>query len=98
MIHHISISAADPRHVAEVIAELWHGSALPFPPAPGSYIVIGGDSYGTAIEVYPLGNEMIPGGDGREAQTRESLTVSSPASTGAALYVPVDEEIGRAHV
>jgi hypothetical protein len=69
MIHHISISAADPRHVAGVIAELWRGTALPFPPAPGSYIVIPGDSYGTAIEVYPLGNEMIPGGHGREVRT-----------------------------
>lgn len=92
MIHHISISAGDPRHVAEVIAELWHGSALPFPPAPGSYIVIGGDSYGTAIEVFPLGSETAPGGDGREAQTREGVNASPHTATHAALSVPVDEE------
>jgi hypothetical protein len=92
MIHHISISAADPRHVAHVIAELWRGTALPFPPSPGSYIVIPGDSYGTAIEVYPLGNEMIPGDDGREAQTRASVTSSPYTATHAALSVPVDEE------
>ena len=91
MIHHISISAADPRHVAHVIAELWRGSALPFPPSPGSYIVIPGDSYGTAIEVYPLGNEMVPGDDGREARTRASVTASPYTATHAALSVPVDE-------
>jgi hypothetical protein len=91
MIHHISISAADPRHVAEVIAELWRGTALPFPPTPGSYIVIPGDAYGTAIEVYPLGKEVVPGGDGREVQTREGVTASPYTATHAALSVPVDE-------
>ena len=99
MIHHISISASDPRHVAEVISELWRGTALPFPPAPGSFIVIPGDAYGTAIEVYPLGNEMVPGGHGREAQTRTGVTASPYTATHAALSVPVDEarvrEIGR---
>ena len=91
MIHHVSISAADPRHVAQVIAELWRGTALPFPPSPGSYIVIGGDSYGTAIEVYPLGNEMVPGGEGREAQTRAAAPASPYTATHAALSVPVNE-------
>ena len=91
MIHHISITAADPRHVAEVVAELWRGTALPFPPTPGSYIVIPGDAYGTAIEVYPLGNEMIPGGEGREVQTRAAATSSPYTATHAALSVPVDE-------
>ena len=95
MIHHISLPAADPRHAAEVLAELWRGTALPFPPSPGSYIVIPGDAYGTAIEVYPLGNGTIPEGRGREAQRREGVASSPrPSSTGthAALSVPVDEE------
>lgn len=91
MIHHISLPAADPRHVAHVIAELWRGTALPFPPSPGSYIVIPGDSYGTAIEVYPLGDEVVPGGDGREARTREGVASSPRAATHAALSVPIDE-------
>jgi hypothetical protein len=91
MIHHISISAADPRHAAGVIAELWRGTALPFPPTPGSYIVIPGDAYGTAIEVYPLGKEMVPGGGGQEVRTREAATASPYTATHAALSVPVDE-------
>lgn len=32
MLFHLSIDADDPRHVAEVIAELWGGVATPFPP------------------------------------------------------------------
>ena len=31
MIHHVSISARDPKHVAEVLAELMGGRALPVP-------------------------------------------------------------------
>lgn len=91
MIHHISISAADPRHAAGVLAELWRGSALPFPHAPDSYVVISGDSYGTAIEVYPLGGDASPG-DGREAQTPGGVTASRYTATHAALSVPVGEE------
>jgi hypothetical protein len=92
MIHHISISAADPRHVAEVIAELWLGTALPSAPSPGSYVVIGGDSYGTVIEVYPLGGEAMPGGDGREAQARAGVAASHHTAAHATLSVPLDEE------
>ena len=31
MIHHVSISARDPKHVAEVLAELMKGRAIRFP-------------------------------------------------------------------
>ena len=59
MLFHLSIAAHDPRHVAEVIAEMWHGQALPFPPvAPGSWIAMAGDDRGTAIEVYPVGTVL----------------------------------------
>jgi hypothetical protein len=30
MIHHISIAANDPRHVADVLAELMNGRSYPF--------------------------------------------------------------------
>ena len=38
MIHHVSIPARDPRHVAEVLAELMAGQCHPFGPleAPSS--------------------------------------------------------------
>jgi hypothetical protein len=56
MLFHMSISAGAPQRVASVIAELWGGEALPFPPvSEGSWIAFAGDDRGTAIEVYPAG-------------------------------------------
>ena len=53
MLFHMSIAGRDPRHVAEVIAEIWGGEAFVFPPvAEGSWIAIAGDDRGTALEVY----------------------------------------------
>ena len=59
MLYHLSIEADDPRHVAEIVAELWGGAAAPFPPVtPGSWIALAGDDRGTAIEFYPRGTEI----------------------------------------
>jgi hypothetical protein len=59
MLFHLSIEADDPRHVAEVVAELWGGLAAPFPPvAPGSWVALSGDERGTMIEFYPRGTEL----------------------------------------
>lgn len=59
MLFHVSIDADDPRHVAEVIAELWGGKALPFPSvAAGSWVALSGDERGTIVEVYPRGTEL----------------------------------------
>jgi len=60
MLFHVSIDADDPRHVAEVIAELWGGVALPFPPViPGSWMAMAGDERRTTVEVYPRGTELV---------------------------------------
>jgi hypothetical protein len=64
MLFHVSIEADDPRHVAEIVAELWGGAAAPFPPVtPGSWIALAGDDRGSAIEFYPRGTEIheVPG-------------------------------------
>ena len=53
MIHHVSIPARDPRHVAEVLAELMNGKCLPFGPLEGAFMAASGDEHGTMIEVYP---------------------------------------------
>ncbi|MFQ4144028.1 hypothetical protein [Chlorogloeopsis sp. ULAP02] len=60
MIHHISIAVQNPQHVAHVLAEILHGKALPFPPVLDSYMVLVGDEFGSLIELYPLGAELIP--------------------------------------
>lgn len=64
MLFHVSIEADDPRHVAEIIAEMWGGAAFPFPPVtPGSWAALAGDERGTMIEFYPRGTEIheVPG-------------------------------------
>lgn len=53
MIIHLSISAHNPKHVASVLAELWKGEVLPFPPVPGGFVAIAGDERASIIEVYP---------------------------------------------
>jgi hypothetical protein len=54
MIHHVSIPARDPKHVADVLAELMNGRAYPFPGSiADSFMAVSGDAHGTMIEVYP---------------------------------------------
>jgi hypothetical protein len=53
MIHHVSIPARDPQHVAGVLAELIGGKAFPFGPLEGAFMAASGDAHGTMIEVYP---------------------------------------------
>ncbi|OLP18725.1 hypothetical protein BST81_09075 [Leptolyngbya sp. 'hensonii'] len=72
MLHHVSISAIDPLRVATVLAEVMQGFVAPFPPNPGSYLVATGDSYGTMLEIYPLGSQILPG-LGTEAEATFSL-------------------------
>ncbi len=93
MIHHLSIAARDPKHVAGVLAELMGGSAVPFPPNPGSFFALQLDEHGSGVEVYPAGTELHPGGaDGggfvkkqRERQgygaTHFALSVATDAGT-----------------
>lgn len=61
MIHHISIAADNPLRVAQVLAELLNGKAIPFSSSPGSYVALAFDAYGTLIEVHPCGMELRPG-------------------------------------
>lgn len=62
MIYHVSIDADDPRRVAEVFAELWGGTIVPFPPvSTGSWMALAGDARNTALEVYPRGTELHEG-------------------------------------
>src|SRR3954447_2721466 len=63
MIHHLSIAARDPKQAAGVLAELMDGTAVPFPPNPGSFFALQLDEHGSGVEVYPAGTELQPGGD-----------------------------------
>jgi hypothetical protein len=61
MLNHISIAVYDPKKVADVLAELWGGMVIPFPPAPDSFIVLANDGKGSAVEVTPAGTVLVPG-------------------------------------
>lgn len=90
MIHHISLPAQNPLHVAEVIAELFQGYCAPFPSHPGSFVAFAGDEYGTLVEVYPLGTEMIPGEDEKPIQYQQN-TFNQFIATHAAISIPLDQ-------
>jgi hypothetical protein len=92
MIHHISIAAIAPLHVAEVLSEFWNGKVAPFPSHPGSYIVLALDEHGTMIEVYPMGTEMTPGQGQSEVEFVNNAFASPFTATHAALSVPVSQE------
>ena len=63
MIHHVSIAARDPKHVADVLAEIMEGRNYVFPGGvPDSWIAVSGDQHGTAIEVYPEDITLRPNG------------------------------------
>lgn len=57
MLFHLSIDAREPRHVAEVLAELFGGGTVtPFPPvSDGSWLAMAGDERNTMVEVYRRG-------------------------------------------
>jgi hypothetical protein len=58
MIFHMSIAADNPERAARIIAEVWQGSAHPFPPfARGGWIAMSGDGRNSAIEIHPRGAE-----------------------------------------
>src|SRR5258706_9353518 len=64
MIHHLSIAARNPQQAAGVLAELMGGTAVPFPPNPGSFFALQLDDHGSGVEVYSAGTELEPNGDG----------------------------------
>jgi hypothetical protein len=90
MIHHISIAANQPQHVAQVLAELCQGQAADFPYHPGCYIVLPLDLHGTMIEVLTPGSEFTPltnDGDG----LHQNPHPSKYNAFHAAISVPTSE-------
>lgn len=96
MIHHISIPANDPLHVAQVLAEVFDGKVGIFAPNPNSYIAIAGDEYGTLIEIYPSNSQIIPGQGDRQAWFQQNTHPATYSAVHAAISVPTSwEQIER---
>lgn len=92
MIHHVSIPARDPEHVAKVLAELLGGYAGPFVgPFPGAWAAYEEDGLGSGIEVYPERIALVPGEGDAECAMR--LADPPPGTAFHALIsVKVDRE------
>ncbi|MFQ3665766.1 MAG: hypothetical protein SNJ79_07000 [Sphingomonadaceae bacterium] len=97
MLFHVSIDAEDPRHVAQVLAEIMGGRAMPFQPVgEGSWVAHGGDDRNTLVEVYPRGTLLFEGPDG-------VVGVPGPRAARSPVHIalgtPLDEDaihaIGR---
>jgi hypothetical protein len=91
MIHHMSIAVKNPQHVARVLAEIMQGQAVPFPPCPGSYMVVALDEHGTAIEVLPSGSEIVPGSELEGCGFAQNSLASQFTPTHAAVSVPLSQ-------
>lgn len=87
MIHHLSIPAQDPHHVAKTLVELFNGRLSRFGPYKNSYIAWAGDEHGTAIEVFPAGTELYPDAGQGQANFRHNPASSGFVTTHAAVSV-----------
>lgn len=87
MIHHLSIPARDPAHVASVLTEMFGGTLTGFGPYRNSFIAWAGDEHGTAVEVYPVGTEMFPDAGPGQANFRHVGDASPYGATHAAVSV-----------
>jgi hypothetical protein len=91
MLFHLSIAAEDPQHVAGVVAELWGGEALPFPPvSDNGWIAMAGDARGTAIEVYPR-NTVLRESEGDADAHGEASGKDRFTATHAAIATELDQ-------
>ncbi len=87
MINHISIAVENPEKVAGVLAELWNGMVLPFPPSPNSFIVLANDGRGSAVEVTPLNTVLVPG---EGFPPEENFDATTPTEEYEAKFVQSD--------
>jgi hypothetical protein len=93
MIFHLSLPARRPAHAAHVVAELWGGKALPFPPVEGSWIAMADDERRSAIEFYPDGIALFPASGDRDAEGRPIVEdPSGHHAAHAAIATPLDED------
>ena len=87
MINHISIPVRNPEKVAGVLAELWGGFVIPFPPAPDSFMVLANDGRGSAVEVTPIDTVLVPG---EGFPPEENFDSSTPTDEYEAKFVKSD--------
>jgi hypothetical protein len=100
MIHHVSLPAKNPEHVAKVLAELIGGYSGPFVgPFPGSFVAYAEDQYGTGFEVYPEDIAIMAGEGPEEIGHAGKVDVPKAIAFHALVSVRCDrakiEEVGK---
>ena len=91
MLFHLSIDADDPKHVAEVFAEMWGGVAAPFPPVgEGSWCAVAPDDRNSMIEVYVRGLDLyeVPG-------DADAVGVQGPLARRSSTHFAMATELGE---
>lgn len=95
MLFHLSIAAHDPRHVAEVIAELWASAdaqAFYFPPvAEGSWLVLAADDRRSGMEIYPI-DTVLRQSEGDADAWGERTVAAEFTATHAAIATELDAD------
>lgn len=97
MLFHASIPADDPERVAQVIAGLWGGEALPFPPFAGAYVAMAGDERRTVIDVYPRGREHVPAPGEYAVRTNPAPSPHSEVHLAIGTVLSADQVIAIAN-
>lgn len=97
MINHISFGVNNPEKVANILAELWGGVAMPFPPSPGGYVAFADDGKGTMVELVPIDVHLVPGTGYPDEAT---FTKETPTEDYEATFVPGNEStlFGSVHL
>jgi hypothetical protein len=91
VLYHASIPADEPERVARVIAELWRGRVLKFPPFPGAYMAWSGDERRTVVDVYPRGREHVPAPGEFGVRTNPAPSAHSESHLALGVAVSGDE-------
>ena len=94
MIHHVSIPACEPQHVAEVLAELLGGKCYPFGPLEGAFIPLQWTQGSVPVQSHMPGHVPVkPLGLGPQTQR---LTLFGILTLGAPRRAPAAADCGTA--
>src|SRR5262245_40010650 len=91
-ISHVSVAVRHPERTARALAEIWAGTAHPFFPLPGAWIVFSGEEPSSQIEFYPEGTELQPADTQDDYTFRTSSVQAAFTPTHIALKAPCDHE------
>ncbi|MEM9754390.1 MAG: hypothetical protein AAF914_00270 [Pseudomonadota bacterium] len=91
---HVSIGAARPERVADILAQILGGPALPFPPCPGAYIAFTAADDGTAVEIYPATARVAQGRRTIEFATAPTPAAAGPVHVALSSPLPADQICG----